>query len=122
MRFNGSSGQNYNYFGMGSTYRSSYDSFIFRPYQSTNQNIVNIGEFSSNATSYLSGYILITGCNSSGNKIFNLQTGVSPGGGTSNQGYNIGGYWNDSSTISSISIICDNGNFDDGNVRVYTSA
>jgi len=122
IRFNTSSASNYNYFGMGSTYRSTYDNFVFRAFAATNQDSIVIGEMSGSASSALGGYMIITGCNSSGNKVYNAQTGVSPGGNTGNQGYGIGGYWNNSAAITSVSIISGTGNFDDGNIRVYTSA
>ena len=122
IRFNGDTGNNYNFFGMGSTYRSTYDSFIFRSFSTTNYDRIDLGEMATNASSALSGYMLVTGCNASGNKIFNAQGGVSPGGGNSNQGYSVGGYWNNSATVTSVSIVSGTGNFDDGNIRVYTSA
>jgi hypothetical protein len=122
IRFNGSSASNYNWYGMGSTYRSTYDNFVFRSFQSQNTSGIEIGEMSGNAGSGLSGYMIITGCNASGNKVYNAQTGVSPSGSTGNQGYGIGGYWNNSAAITSVSIVSGTGNFDDGNIRVYTSA
>lgn len=122
IRFNTSSAGNYNFFGMGSTYRSTYDNFVFRSFQTTNSTGIEIGEMSGNAGSGLSGYMIISGCNSSGNKIYNAQTGVSPSGSNGNQGYGIGGYWNNSAAITSVSIVSGTGNFDDGNIRVYTSA
>jgi hypothetical protein len=122
IRFNTSSASNYNFYGMGSTYRSTYDNFVFRSFQTTNSAGIEIGEMSGNAGSALSGYMIITGCNASGNKVYNAQTGVSPSGSNGNQGYGIGGYWNNSAAITSVSILSGTGNFDDGNIRVYTSA
>jgi hypothetical protein len=122
IRFNTDTGNNYNYYGRGNTYRATYDNFVFRGYATNNTNRFNIGELSNNATSGLNGYILVSGANSSGLKIYNSETGVSPGGGTGNQGYSVGGYWNNSAVITSVSIVSTSGNFDDGNMQIYTSA
>jgi hypothetical protein len=66
------------------------------------------------------GYLLLTGANASGVKIYQ-----SLGGATDNSGaasYGVGGYYDSASTISSISIVASAGSFDNGTVRVYTSA
>jgi hypothetical protein len=122
IRFNGDTGSNYNFFGVGNTYRSTYDSFIFRTKSSFSTDAIELGELSTNASSNLSGYMLVTGGNASGNKVFNAQAGVSPGGGNSNQGNNVGGFWNNSATITSVSIVSGTGNFDNGSIYIYTSA
>jgi len=122
IRFNGDTGSNYNFFGVGNTYRTSYDSFIFRTKSSFSTNAIELGELSTNASSNLSGYMLVTGGNASGNKIFNAQAGVSPGGAVDNQGNNVGGFWNNSATITSVSIVSGTGNFDNGSIYIYTSA
>jgi hypothetical protein len=67
------------------------------------------------------GAITLTGCNSSGVKQF-----ASVGGGNDASSlqrlYHLQGYYNSSSTISSISVFSGLGNFDAGTVYVYTSA
>jgi len=66
------------------------------------------------------GYLLLTGANSSG-----VKTYQSLGGATNNAsaaGYAWGGYYDSSSTISSISVYANTSSFDNGTVRVYTSA
>jgi hypothetical protein len=45
-----------------------------------------------------------------------------PNTGGDTGGYMSGGYYNSASTISSISVYSDTGNFDGGTVFVYTSA
>ena len=76
------------------------------------------------AASTLAGYISITGCNSSGVKAYLSGGGSSASGVAGNQrGYWSGGYYNSSSTISSVSVFNAGGtNFDAGTVYVYTSA
>jgi hypothetical protein len=66
------------------------------------------------------GYLLLTGANASG-----VKTYQSLGGATDNAsaaGYGWGGYYDSSSTISSISVYANTSSFDNGTVRVYTSA
>jgi hypothetical protein len=80
-----------------------------------------IGKQSTNAGSEINGYCLLTGCNSSGVKVFQ-STGTGEAAAASGHiGYFQGGYWNDSSSVTSISIFSTVGNFDLGNVYVYTS-
>ena len=78
----------------------------------------------SNAASIFSMAMRISGCNSSGVKIMQQQSGSSPGGGNAQQVTITGGTYSSSSTISSISIVSDVGGytFDAGTVWVYKSA
>jgi len=122
IRLNGDTGSNYNFFGAGNTYRTSYDSFLFRNKASFNSDAIELGELSTNGASQLSGYMMISGGNASGNKVFHAKAGVSPGGGVDNQGNNVGGFWNNSATITSVSIVSATGNFDNGSIYIYTSA
>jgi hypothetical protein len=76
----------------------------------------------SNASAVCSGYAMITGCNSSGVKVIQAVGAGSTGGGNSQIFTSLGGYYDSSSTISSISLICTGSNFDNGTIYVYTSA
>jgi hypothetical protein len=74
------------------------------------------------ASSYnIAGSLFIQGCNSSGVKIWQTQNGVikSTSGA---QSYFGAGYFDSSSTVSSISIRTDTGTFSGGTIYVYTSA
>jgi hypothetical protein len=69
-----------------------------------------------------SGGIMLDGGNSSGLKMFNVNMGVDQGtgfDGWSKSGY---GYWNNTATITSVTIYCLNGSFDAGTMYVYGSA
>lgn len=66
------------------------------------------------------GYLLLTGANASGVKTYQSLGGASDN--ASSASYSYGGYYDSSSTISSISITCGTSTFDNGTVRVYTSA
>ena len=62
---------------------------------------------------------LFDGCNSSGMKSF---IGMAVGTGTNQVSSQQIGYYNSSSTISSVSAFSGQGNFDAGTIYVYTSA
>ena len=62
-----------------------------------------IGGTSGSEVSQIAGYCLISGCNSSGNKIMNL-AGGGLSGSPVKQYYALGGYYNSSTVISSISL------------------
>lgn len=83
---------------------------------------IEIGLMSSNAASRVCGYALITGANASGVKQFTSAGSASTDGSSDMQGYILGGYYDSSSTISSISIFSNTGNLDSGTVFVYTTA
>ena len=87
----------------------------------TNSGIV-LGRLSTNAASSLSGGVTLTGCNSSGVKQFIATGTADDGGGNGNQLSNTQGYVDESSTISSVSLVSSTGNFDNGTVFVYKSA
>ena len=77
-------------------------------------------DFGTATSSRVSSYLLINGCNSSGLKTFNT-FGSSTG--TGNSGVWGGGYWNNSSTVSSVTFRNENGNnFTTGTMYVFTSA
>jgi hypothetical protein len=65
-----------------------------------------------------SGGITLTGCNSSGVKAFQSISGASGAG----EAYSLQGYYNSSSTISSVQVYADGFTFGGGTVYVYTSA
>jgi len=65
-----------------------------------------------------SGGITLTGCNSSGVKAFQSISGASGSG----EAYSLQGYYNSSSTISSVQVYADGFTFGGGTVYVYTSA
>jgi hypothetical protein len=112
-----------NYYAYGSQIQSnaSYDgSVIFNRAQGARA-FIRMCE-ALNTSDAISGYVLLSGCNSAGVKVFNGITGQNSDSGAGVRGYNTGGYYNSSSTISSISLFSSVGNFDSGTVFVYTSA
>lgn len=91
-------------------------------YRAGNQAGINIGDTSSNELSQQAGYVLVSGCNSSGLKMFNSIGATSTEGGVSQCHYYLGGWYNDTNTISSVGITTTGGNFDAGRIYIYTSA
>jgi len=122
MRLNTDSGINYYVFGVYQSYTSSYNLNNFTAWEGDSSNAIIGGGMSTGADSRVSGACLITGCNSSGIKIWQSLAGVTQGSGNSAQPNNVAGYYDSSSTISSISMFSTSGNFDQGTVYVYTSA
>jgi hypothetical protein len=81
-----------------------------------------IGLMSSNAASRVSGYLLMSGANASGVKQISLAGSGSTDGSSDMQAYMLGGYYDSSSTISSVSAFSSTGNLDSGTMYIYTSA
>ena len=83
---------------------------------------VGVANFGSGTSSQVNAYALITGCNSSGVKVYqSAGNGTAAGGGANNGAKFAGGYYNSSSTISSITVLS-GVNFTGGTVFVYASA
>lgn len=121
-RLNGDTGNNYYYYGPQMANPSTYNTTIVDG-QGANADKVFLGSMSSNAASTINGYVLISGCNSSGVKVFNsAASGKSASSTYGAEAFILGGYYNSSNTISSVSIVCTTGGMDAGKVYVYTSA
>jgi hypothetical protein len=121
IRLNSDTGNNYTTYGSRMVFTTSFNVDTFRTIARGTQSNIIMAKTSLAEASHVEGYLLLTGCNSSGVKMFH---GV---GSKSTNDYNgesnyLGGFYNSSSTISSISIISSTGNFDSGTVYVYTSA
>lgn len=120
MRFNADSNSNYNMYGLSYTWAASYDSSNYGTsnFQSTEIYLGNLGTSAGDA---FGGFLLMSGCNAAGVKIWNAANGSN--GNSVSGGHRItGGWYNSSSTISSVSLISNSGNFDAGTIFVYTSA
>jgi hypothetical protein len=114
-RFNTDSGSNYNNNGFYQYASASY----FIPYDVLSDDDIIFGGVGNSAANTVNGTCLISGCNSSGLKVYES---VGLGSGTGRMMFQLNGYYNSASTISSISVITEAGNFDAGTVYVYTSA
>ena len=116
-----STGGLYKYFGQyysGNATSPHYP--IPSPWNQTGANEVYLSS-QTTVASTTSGYLRISGCNTSGEKTFTSAAGVTAG--QYQEFFNVGGYFDTSSTISSIQIGCNNGaSFDAGTVIVLGSA
>ena len=124
IRLNTDTGNNYYNFGAQLDYPATYGA---NNMQSTQVGGATSGIFIGRpnaASSYGGAYCLISGCNTSGVKVFNA-SGSFQYQGSSGTGstYILGGYYNSSSVITSVSVFTSfSTNFDAGRVYVYTSA
>jgi len=122
VRFNADTGNNYYNFGSFFSIGPSYAVGNFTAQEGDQRSSAIIGAIGSAADGRVTGYCLVTGCNASGTKIFQTTSGVTPGAGNGQTPYSTGGYYDSSSTISSISMFSTTGAFDNGTVYVYASA
>ena len=119
LKLNSDSGANYFSTGYQITAFTTYVSYQFEAYDGGGNEIL-IGKMGSSASDYVSGYVSITGCNSSGRKMWQ-SVGGGGSSGVNQKFYNLGGHWNNSATVSSVTAQSTSGNFDGGTMRIYTS-
>ena len=122
VRFNTDTATNYVAIGAQFVGGGSYSPDLYRRYTQTALDAITLGKMASNDDAQVSGILRVDGCNSAGVKAYTAGGMGSTEGGTAQEGWNIGGVYNSSSTISSVSIFSSSGNFDGGTVYVYTSA
>jgi hypothetical protein len=123
VRLNTDTASNYYAYGQRLIVQSTYASNVFGV-EASSADGITVGQMSLavGTGSEVSGYVLLSGCNSSGVKAFNSAGGGSPSGSDGNRFYTLGGYYNSASTISSVSVASTVGNLDAGTVYVYASA
>jgi hypothetical protein len=125
LRVNGDSGNNYfAYGGILDTY-SSYNVNYINDQKNTlgsGSSEITFGQGSTAVGSTDgSGYLQLSGCNASGSKIFTMVGAFNAADGTGNTARFVGGWYDSSSTISSVSITS-SANFSIGNLYLYGSA
>jgi hypothetical protein len=117
-RFNGvSTGGLYNSHGNLARSPNTYSNSMLGI--TRNYNGVPIAVVSTAGANIVDGYCLVTACKSSSLKMWQSSGGANPA--VNVQIINAGGYFNSSSTISSVSIANDTGNFTAGSLTVYGS-
>jgi hypothetical protein len=116
VRFNTDSGTNYSRFGL---YLQSTTSQQNEQSSFADDRIYMASSGTSSPGSVVAGYVMVDGCNAAGVKRWWMIAG---GNGTAAVTYPSGGVYQGSSTISSVSVLSSNGNFDGGTVYIYGSA
>jgi hypothetical protein len=121
-RINGDSGANYDWFGGRYSWDTSYDQSNYSNFAATGDVYVPL-YINGNPNGTGSATIFVEGANSSGVKTLDYN-GVSDGSssGSTPRNYFGGGVWNNSATITSITITTTAGTFDGGRLYVYASA
>ena len=121
IRFNSNTSSIYSRFGGGLTADPTYGpNFMFN--NGNTGTSFPFGTMANSGNAFISGGVLLDGCNSSGIKIASILQGANYGGGSGQVHNYYQGIFDSSSTISSVSIISSGGNFDAGTIYVYTSA
>jgi hypothetical protein len=118
-RFNADGGSNYARMGMRLTSGSTYAPNNLTGGGGTGLDKWEVGKISSVASSAHYGGIRVFGANSSGVKMLQGASGSDADGGNNQQHTSQLGFWDNSATISSVSIISSTGNFDGGTLFIY---
>jgi hypothetical protein len=121
IRFNANSSSIYSRFGGGMTADTNYSSNVFFNNGNTGTSFP-FGTMANSGNAFISGGVLLDGCNSSGVKPVTILQGANFADGSGQQHNYYHGIFDSSATISSVSIISSGGNFDAGTIYVYTSA
>jgi hypothetical protein len=122
VRLNGDTAANYRFYGEEMVFPTTYAKTISSSRDGSTENRINVFAISSSAASTGNGYCLISGANSSGVKMFQAAGAGNAGSGDQQVSYNLGGFYNSASVITSVSAFSTDGNFDGGTLFVYTSA
>jgi hypothetical protein len=123
IRFNADTGSNYAYAGNQFIGSTTYSAGGFVGFSNLSVTSFPLGRMGGNAASIVHGTLYLTGGNSTGQKMLQSSGGgTDDGSATGMRNYNVGGFYNSASTISSVSVFSSAGNFDAGTVYIYTSA
>jgi len=123
IRLNSDTGSNYDR-SLHSITQNSSTGVSMSATNQTGSNQMYIGSMPTGVdTGVFSGVMVIYGCNSAGKKMITYTAGAdTPSSYTSARGQYGGGYWNNTSTVTSFSLLSGSGSFDSGSYEVYGSA
>jgi hypothetical protein len=121
IRFNGDTGSNYRFNGTQISNNGSWSlstTSTWAQLQSA-ENKIQITRTSTSTGSQADGYLFMDGCNSSGKKFFHGLGGARQDGAGTTQYNWLGGYWDNSSTVTSVSIENSTLNMSGGLMRIF---
>jgi hypothetical protein len=121
VRLNTDTGSNYYIYGANWYNPAAYAASNYNAISGSGVGF-RLAYMSASATSTVSGYVLLSGCNAAGVKVMNAAGAAMAASSNNHETYVTGGYYNSASTISSVSVFSATGNLDAGTVYVYTSA
>lgn len=121
VRLNTDTGSNYYIYGANWYNPATYAASNYNAISGSGVGF-RLAYMSASATSAVSGYVLLSGCNAAGVKVMNAAGAAMAASSNNHETYVTGGYYNSASTISSVSVFSATGNLDAGTVYVYTSA
>lgn len=121
LTFNSDNGTNYLRSGTTVTTQASYNKQAFTGDDGTYTNF-RIGRMNTDATDQVKGSLLLWGCNSSGIKIGTVMGGANNAVGDNSIMPVMHVAYLGTGTISSVTLTCNAGTFDNGTLYVYTSA
>lgn len=119
VRFNGDTGSNYTFAGLIITGASTFAQSNFNASSYQTQTNFTVTNMASDAGSLMSGGFRLSGCNASGIKPFNAVASGTANGSTGETLRVQQGFYAGTSTISSVTILTNVGNFDGGNLFIY---
>lgn len=109
----------------GTNYRLAYPIITYATpqFQSANANTTRfaLARHGNDSGNSVNGYFTLQGCNGSGSKMFTSSAGDNGGVTGGDMRWN-GGVWNNSASVTSVSLVSQNGNFDAGTIYVYGAA
>jgi hypothetical protein len=120
VRINGDTGYNYKPFGFYISNNNTYSPNEFNTII-PNTEWIKLASMTASDGSTVSGFVQLTGCSSSGVKMFIAGGGATPNGSTNGTYQVVGGFWDSSASVTSVSVASGN-TLDGGTVFVYTSA
>jgi hypothetical protein len=121
MRINGDTAANYRVAQISWVSLTTYGTNVFGSSFTTGNDKIPLGNLNSAATDTISGSVLLMGCNTAGVKPYQMSSGGNSALGNNGYTYSGGGIWNNSATVTSISLTS-SGTFDAGNFYVYGAA
>jgi hypothetical protein len=122
LRFNSDAGANYEFGGFNIVSATTYAPGNSVGTGSMTQNHFILGTYSQSTSSLMFGYAKINGANGSGKKVVQTLGGGAVAGSDFQAQRALGGIYNSTSVISSVSLIISTGaSFNSGTVRVYGS-